>query len=89
MPVSPIASSTGKKSINTGVRIVPSPNPEKKVRMAAKKAVTEIIPISIKVLVDLGIDAKVTDYVFDHRSVSLSASVSGLPFIHNLKWIVR
>jgi len=31
----------------TGVKIVPKPNPEKNVRMATKKATTDIIIISI------------------------------------------
>jgi hypothetical protein len=30
IPVSPMASSTGKKIIKTGVKIVPNPKPEKK-----------------------------------------------------------
>jgi hypothetical protein len=47
-PVSAIANSTGKKTINTGVRIVPNPNPEKKVRMAAKKATNGMIMNSIE-----------------------------------------
>jgi porphobilinogen deaminase len=46
-PVSAIANSTGKKSIKIGVRIVPSPNPEKNVRMATKNATTDIKTISI------------------------------------------
>jgi hypothetical protein len=44
-------SSTGKKNINTGVRMVPNPKPEKKVIMATKKAISETIIISIKDLV--------------------------------------
>lgn len=47
MPVSPIANSTGKNIINTGVRIVPKPNPEKNVRMATKNATSGINIISI------------------------------------------
>ena len=47
IPVKAIATSTGKNIINTGVRIVPSPNPEKKVRMAARKATDDIITKSI------------------------------------------
>jgi len=47
IPVRAMASSTGKKIIITGVRIVPKPNPEKKVRIATKKAVIEMIYISI------------------------------------------
>jgi hypothetical protein len=46
-PVSAMAISMGKKNTNTGVRIVPSPNPEKNVRMAVKKAAIDIIIISI------------------------------------------
>ena len=42
-----MAISTGKKNTKTGVSIVPSPNPEKKVRMAVRKAAIEIIIISI------------------------------------------
>jgi len=42
-----MAKSTGKKIINTGVRIVPSPKPEKKVRIATIKAVTEMMKTSI------------------------------------------
>ena len=42
-----MASSTGKNSIKTGVKIVPSPNPEKKVRIATEKAVIQIMSISI------------------------------------------
>lgn len=33
-----IANSTEKKAINTGAKMVPSPNPEKNVSMQAKKA---------------------------------------------------
>jgi hypothetical protein len=47
MPVMVMACSTGKKTINTGVRIVPKPNPEKKVRMATRNAAAEITIISI------------------------------------------
>ena len=42
-----MAKSTGKKTINTGVKIVPKPNPEKNVRMEARKAVTDMMVISI------------------------------------------
>ena len=38
-----MAVSTGKKSANTGISNVPSPNPEKKVSKEAKKAVIQII----------------------------------------------
>jgi hypothetical protein len=41
-----MARSTGKKIMNTGVRIVPNPKPEKKVRMAVIKAARQIINIS-------------------------------------------
>jgi len=46
-PVRAMESSTGKKNMNTGVRIVPNPKPEKKVKIATKKAITETIMISI------------------------------------------
>jgi len=42
-----MANSTGKKSIKTGVRIVPNPKPEKKVRMATRKATKDMIIISM------------------------------------------
>jgi hypothetical protein len=44
-----MASSTGKKSIMTGVNRVPSPKPEKKVRIAATNAVRDMTMISIRV----------------------------------------
>ena len=47
IPVKEIANSTGKYRIIIGVKIVPSPNPEKKVKIAAKKVTSEIIRISI------------------------------------------
>jgi hypothetical protein len=47
-PVNAMESSTGKKNINTGVRMVPNPKPEKKVKMATKKAISETIIISMK-----------------------------------------
>ena len=47
IPVNAIAISTGKKISITGVNIVPKPNPEKKVRIAAEKVTTQIINISI------------------------------------------
>ena len=43
-----IAISTRKKIMKTGVRIVTNPNPEKNVRMAAKKATMETINIPVK-----------------------------------------
>lgn len=46
-PVSATAISTGKKMANTGAKIVPSPNPEKKVRMAAAKAASVMMIMSI------------------------------------------
>tara|TARA_B100000242_G_scaffold144333_1_gene102824 strand:- start:2754 stop:2939 length:186 start_codon:yes stop_codon:yes gene_type:complete len=42
-----MAISGGKKISITGVSIVPKPNPEKKVRSAAKNATIAIIKISI------------------------------------------
>jgi len=42
-----MARSTGKNTIKTGVRIVPRPNPEKKVNVATRNAATQIIRISI------------------------------------------
>jgi hypothetical protein len=42
-----MARSTGKKTIKTGVKIVPNPNPEKKVRMAVRKAVREMRKMSM------------------------------------------
>jgi len=46
-PVSAIAMSIGKKIANTGIRIVPSPKPEKKVRIAVKNATRQMINNSI------------------------------------------
>src|SRR5262245_40035022 len=43
MAVSAIADSSGKKSAKTGIRIVPSPKPEKKVRQDAPKAATAMM----------------------------------------------
>ncbi len=43
MPVKPIARSSGKKIMKTGVSIVPRPKPEKNVRMAARNATMQII----------------------------------------------
>jgi len=37
-----MAISTGKKMANTGIRIVPNPKPEKKVRRAVAKAISAI-----------------------------------------------
>jgi hypothetical protein len=37
-----MASSRGKKQANTGIKIVPSPNPEKRVRTAARRAVMQM-----------------------------------------------
>ena len=39
--------SIGKKIANTGAKIVPNPNPEKKVRMAVAKAASVIMKISM------------------------------------------
>jgi hypothetical protein len=47
IPVRPIAISIGKNSINAGVRIVPRPKPEKKVRTETKKATIGMIMSSI------------------------------------------
>jgi len=47
-PVNAIAISMGKNIANTGANIVPSPKPEKNVRVAVKKAAKLIITISIK-----------------------------------------
>ena len=46
-PVSAMAISMGKKNTNTGVSIVASPNPEKKVRAEANTAVSAIVISSI------------------------------------------
>jgi hypothetical protein len=46
-PVSAMARSTGKNIINKGVRMVPRPNPEKKVRIAMKNAATDRMMICI------------------------------------------
>ena len=46
-PVKPIAMFTGKKIMNTGVKMVPNPNPEKNVSMATINATIQIIKISI------------------------------------------
>ena len=46
IPVNAIARSTGKKIINTGVNMVESPNPEKKVNMAVINAAKEVNKIS-------------------------------------------
>ena len=47
MPVKAMASCAGKKTIITGVSIVPNPNPEKNVSNEAPKAVKQIIMYSI------------------------------------------
>ena len=47
IPVKKIAISGGKKRSITGVKIVANPNPEKKVKIAAKKVTREIIKSSI------------------------------------------
>jgi len=49
-PVKAIATSIGKKIANTGAKIVPSPNPEKKVSIAVKKAAITMIMISMMFL---------------------------------------
>ena len=46
MAVKATASSTGKKNAKAGSKIVPSPNPEKKVRHEAKSATIAIIKYS-------------------------------------------
>ena len=46
-PVNAIAISIGKKIANTGIKIVPSPNPEKNVRIAVKNEARTITTISI------------------------------------------
>jgi hypothetical protein len=46
-PVIPMANSTEKKDIKTGVSNVPNPKPEKKVRTEAAKATAGIRIISI------------------------------------------
>ena len=50
MPVNAIAISIGKKIANTGVRIVPNPNPVKNVIREVSSAVIEIIMISIEII---------------------------------------
>ena len=50
-PVSAIANSIGKNNAKTGIKIVPNPNPEKKVRIAVKKATRQIIKYSKILLV--------------------------------------
>lgn len=47
MPVSAIAVSTGKKRTKNGVRIVPSPNPEKKVSSDAAAATMAMRIVSV------------------------------------------
>ena len=47
IPVNAMATSTGKKIIIIGVKSVPNPNPEKNVRIATRKATTEISSISM------------------------------------------
>jgi hypothetical protein len=42
-----MATETGKKRAKTGVRIVPNPNPEKKVRQAATSALALTIRMSM------------------------------------------
>jgi hypothetical protein len=42
-----MANSTGKKIMKTGVRMVPNPKPEKKVRMATKNATRGIMMYSM------------------------------------------
>jgi hypothetical protein len=49
-PVRAIATSTGKNMAKTGNSIVPSPNPEKKVSIEAKKAAATTAVISIRLL---------------------------------------
>lgn len=46
-PVSAMANSVGKNIIQTGVRMVPSPKPEKKVSMETPKATKDKISMSI------------------------------------------
>jgi hypothetical protein len=47
-PVRAMATSMGKKITKTGVRIVPSPKPEKNVSIAVANATIEIIAMSIE-----------------------------------------
>lgn len=47
IPVIPMANSTGKKAIKTGVNKVPKPNPEKKVKTDAPNATNGIAIISM------------------------------------------
>ena len=42
-PVSAIANSIGKNNAKTGIKIVPNPNPEMKVRIEVKNATRQII----------------------------------------------
>ena len=50
IPVNAIAISTGKKIIIVGVKIVPSPKPEKNVRTAAEKVTSVMITTSNVIL---------------------------------------
>lgn len=56
IPVIAIAISTGKNNMNAGVRIVPKPKPEKKVRREAKQLTTIMIAKSI---------TSVAEYIFE------------------------
>ena len=42
-PVNATANSIGKKSAKTGKRMVPNPNPEKKVRIDVRKATKQMM----------------------------------------------
>ena len=42
-PVNAIANSIGKNKAKTGIKIVPKPNPEKKVKMEVKNATRQIM----------------------------------------------
>ena len=46
-PVKAMAKSTGKNRAKTGIKIVPNPNPEKKISREVAKAAKAIITISI------------------------------------------
>ena len=47
-PVKVMANSIGKNKAKTGIKIVPSPNPEKKVKIEVRNATRQMIKYSIK-----------------------------------------
>jgi len=88
-PVSAMATSTGKKMANTGIRMVPRPKPEKRVSSADRKAASDMMRTSMEVKIITVMEFLLVNNILYVKTLVVIEIISFICEILNLKRVCQ